>query len=613
MRKANEESSIVDEGASPSSSVSRRRVLRGALGVAAGVAGTGRAAAQDAATPVPAPTGQVRTFPMPGTKTHSHLTQITFRGEGLQSLGPVSVDGSESGAHSGIQVRHSDGNGVSWLPDFAFRAGEEISVRTRLDIAGVDEGDFSFSCVVPRELGAAPERNSPVDEDLVHSFRTRPGLVPPIIEAERYEVETAPGYLFTAPKRGTGRNGALIMDDDGEPIWFFPVEAPVDEIYDFRVMEVQGEPMLVWWQGVQVTGHGFGHWVVYNTAYEPVVSLQIGNGYAGGDMHDIAITPQNTALIGAYNSIYWDLSPLEGPEEGILIDSVIQEIDLATGAVIFEWHSLDHVALEETYSPIEEEDFRGSSMDYFHFNAIAVDDDDHLIITARNTWATYKIHRATGEVIWRLGGKRSDFEMGEGTEGAYHHDARPLPNGEISFFDNGAAPKVHDASRGLVLALDMEEMTATVAREYFHPDGTSSGSQGNMQVLPNGNVLIGWGSEPLISEFAEDGTLLADWRLPEEKQSYRSYRFEWTGRPSYGPAAVVELGTVYVSWNGATEVVEWRVLTGDSEDDLSPAADPTPRTGFETEILLAEPGRYVAVEALDSQGDVLAVSGVIEL
>src|SRR5688572_9571336 len=118
MLNAGDADSIVDIDRNQSGGVSRRRVLQGALGAVAGVAEIGRAAAQDAATPVPSPSGQIRIFPMPGSKTHSHLTQISFRGEGLQSLGPVSVEGSVSGAHSGIQVRHSDGNGVSWMPDF---------------------------------------------------------------------------------------------------------------------------------------------------------------------------------------------------------------------------------------------------------------------------------------------------------------------------------------------------------------------------------------------------------------------------------------------------------------------------------------------------------------
>jgi hypothetical protein len=207
--------------------------------------------------------------------------------------------------------------------------------------------------------------------------------------------------------------------------------------------------------------------------------------------------------------------------------------------------------------------------------------------------------------------------MSDGAETAWQHDSRPMPNGEISIFDNGAQPKVHDESRGLVLALDMEEMTATTVREYLHPDKISAGSQGNMQLLPNGNVLLGWGSEPLASEFAADGTLLFDVRMPGEKHSYRTYRFEWIGRPADAPHVLAEPGTngettVFVSWNGATEVAAWRVLGGDAEDALEPLAEPAPRTGFETEIPVPATARFWAVEALDGDGGSMAMSRTIE-
>jgi hypothetical protein len=192
-----------------------------------------------------------------------------------------------------------------------------------------------------------------------------------------------------------------------------------------------------------------------------------------------------------------------------------------------------------------------------------------------------------------------------------------LPNGEISIFDNGSSPPVHEVSRGLVIALDMEEMTATLAREYLHPAEILAGSQGNMQLLPNGNVLLGWGNQPFVSEFAADGTLLFDARLPGEQHSYRTQRFEWTGRPKDAPHILVEPGsdgeaTVFASWNGATEVAAWRVLGGDTEDAPEPLAEPTPRTGFETEIPVPVTARFWAAEALDGDGQTLGASRTVE-
>jgi hypothetical protein len=602
-----------DYGHSAQVRFNRRQIMQGAMAATAlAVPIAGNAAAQDSATPVADTEGQVRVFPAPGTVTASPGTQLSFRGANLETVQPIEVSGSSSGVHSGVALPHSDGNGISWLLDFEFHPGEEVNVRTRLDILGGEDGKFSFTVCTPRLLAARSGRNKKAITGEFHEYHSRPGLQPTVIEAVAHGEGLAPGLLFIGPKEGAGRNGALIMDERGEPVWFFPVEVPVDQILDFRVQELNGEPVLTWWQGAQVRGHGFGHWVIRDQSYEEVMTVRIGNGFAGGDLHELLLTEQNTALVGAYNTIAWDLTAVDGKKDGDIIDSVVQEIDLATGAVMFEWHALDHIALEESYDKVNQED-ESDAYDHFHFNAITLDNDDNLVISARNTWGAYKIDRLSGEVIWRLNGKMSDFKMGPNTEMAYQHDVREWPNGEVTVFDNGAQPTVHEESRGLVLKLDYDNMTADVEREYLHPDKISAGSQGNMQVLPNGNVLIGWGSEPFISEFSHDGELLCDWRMPEEKQSYRAYKFEWQGTPTDQPTVAVEQGTgtsviAYVSWNGATDVASWQLMAGDTESDLEPVGDPTPRTGFETEISVADPAQWIAISALDADGNVLSTS-----
>ena len=340
--------------------VSRRALMQGAVGLAALSFPYARSAsAQDSATTVAATEGQIQVFPAPGTVTASPRTQLTFRGADLDSLQPIEVVGSLSGIHSGVPLYHSDGNGTSWLLDFAFHPGEEVTVKTRLDIAGADAGNYSFTVCTPRLLAANPGRNKKPIEGQIHEFRSRPGLAPTVIEAIVHGEGLAPGYIFVATKEGAGRNGAIILDEQGQPVWFFPVEVPIDQILDFRVQELNGEPVLTWWQGAQVRGHGFGHWVIRDQSYKEVMTVQIGNGYAGGDLHELLLTRQNTALIGAYNTMAWDLTAVEGKKDGDIIDSVIQEIDLETGAVMFEWHALDHIALEESYDKVNQEDEAG--------------------------------------------------------------------------------------------------------------------------------------------------------------------------------------------------------------------------------------------------------------
>ena len=188
--------------------------------------------------------------------------------------------------------------------------------------------------------------------------------------------------------------------------------------------------------------------------------------------------------------------------------------------------------------------YTGHPLDYFHVNSIDLTIDGSLLVSARNTWGVYKVSRKTGEVLWRLGGRRSDFEMGKGTVFAWQHDARHHGNGLISIFDDGAAPQVEPQSRVLVIRLDGTRGRATLVRKYTHrPGRIVTKFMGNAQVLGNGNVVVGWGSEPFVTEFAPDGTILLDLKLPHGGQNYRAFRFPWVGRPRHPPGARLPLGT----------------------------------------------------------------------
>ena len=172
-----------------------------------------------------------------------------------------------------------------------------------------------------------------------------------------------------------------------------------------------------------------------------------------------------------------------------------------------------------------------------------------------------------GAIIWRLGGRRSDFAMGSGTAFAWQHDARRQPDGSLTIFDNGATPAVEQLSRGLVLDVDERAMPAELLHQYTHPRVLAD-SQGNLQLLANGNVFVGWGEVPRVSEFDQEGRLLFDALLGEKYESYRAFRLPWTGLPAEAPAiALTHHGrelTAYASWNGATEVHTWQLLAGAS-------------------------------------------------
>lgn len=258
---------------------------------------------------------------------------------------------------------------------------------------------------------------------------------------------------------------------------------------------------------------------------------------------------------------------------------------------------------------------RKAPFDYFHINSVELDDDGDFLVSARNTCALYKISRRTGDVVWRLGGTKSDFTLGSGVEFFWQHDARWLSKDTVSLFDNASSPPQAKRSRGLILTVDTEAMRADVAREYLHPGNLLADNQGNTQVLPDGRVIVGWGAQPYTSEYTADGELLREWRFPTADQTYRAYSFDWTGTPDDAPAVGVGANPargfmVYASWNGATDVRRWRILAGPSADNLAPVAT-MPRSGFETAVAVNAEGPFFAAVALDADGKVLGTSDAV--
>jgi outer membrane protein assembly factor BamB len=440
-------------------------------------------------------------------------------------------------------------------------------------------------------------------------FVSRPDLKPPPIGVTAHAAlgQAFPAddqdLVFLGPKDGGVMTGPLIVDARGEPVWVYPLDRT--RAYDVRVQEYEGEPVLTWWKGLNLgVGYGYGRYVLMDQTYRVIATVETRGSMA--DHHGMTLTDDGTALMITYRKFPYDLSAVGGPEDGYLVDSLAQEVDVETGKVVFEWSALDHVPITDTRVRIGPNTMIDGSeampLDYFHLNSVTEDGDGHLLISARNTHAVYRIDRETGDVDWTLGGTSSDFEMLGDARFAWQHDAERQTDGTITLFDNEAGPPVGDESRGLRLAVDPKTHTARVVTEYLPPDGRLSSSQGNLQVRPNGHVFIGWGGLPYYSEYTADGRLLYDARILGGA-SYRAYRLPWVGRPFTDPALTVDDGVAYVSWNGATEVDRWRFLAGDDRASAKPIVT-APRTGFETSVPVPD-APYLAVQALDAAGNVL--------
>jgi hypothetical protein len=442
-------------------------------------------------------------------------------------------------------------------------------------------------------------------------YESRPDLHPVVLQVGASEPGVAPGSIFLAPKRGgTGGQGPLIAGDDGQPLWFLPL-AGGQRATDFRVQRYAGRPVLTWWQGRTRGGRGEGEGIIADETYKVVARVHAGNGLRA-DLHEFTLTERGTALVIAYQDRSRDLTAYGGRKRGEVTDGVVQEIDVATGRVLLQWRALGAIPLSDSYARVP----RGHEpWDAFHLNSVDEDAAGDLLVSARHTHTVYKLRRATGRVVWRLGGRRPTFRMGPGTGFALQHDARFAAGGRIRIFDN-SSHRLRKRSRVIWLRVDPAARTVRLVRERHHPDDVLSGTQSNAQELPNGDLFVGWGSQGRITEFSPGGRLLLDLKLPRGWDTYRAYRAPWVGRPPTPPRAAVETRqdggtTVYVSWNGATEVAGWQLYTGDDASSLRYTGT-APRRGFETQIRLRGPAPAVQVRAVDAHGAVIGETGVVE-
>jgi hypothetical protein len=578
--------------------------MRGILG--------GLAVALVAAAPASAqqPDG-VSVYPEPGTISASPTTQLSFRGVAPGSLGRIVVRGSRSGTHSGRIRAHSDGLGASWMPTQRFRSGETVTVTTGLTVRNARNGDFRLRIMrVPGRVQIPNRILENINAGATHHFRSRPDLDPPLVTPSPGRKPTAPGLVFLSAKqkKDQKQNGPMIVDNAGRLVWFRPLPG-IEAATDFRAQTYQGKPVLTYWQGTSRQGIGTGRLVILDQTYKPIRTIRIANGFRP-DLHEFVITPRGTALFVTYPIVAADLSEFGGSRRGRLVDSVIQEVDIATGLVVFEWHSYGKISVRESFSkPVPTPTV---PWDYAHTNAVEVGPGGDLLMSARNTWTVYDIDRATGAIKWRLGGKRSNFKLGPGANFAWQHDARWRSDGALTVFDNSAFPPVRKHSRALALKLDETAHTATLLSARVHPRGLLAATQGSVQELPGGDSLVGWGSQRYFTEFSSTGAVLWDARLSLGYETYRAYRMPWVGHPFTTPragAARLRGGgmNVYASWNGATEVASWEVLAGSAPNALAPVRTAA-KTSFETRIAVGVTARYVAVRARDAAGAVLGTS-----
>jgi Arylsulfotransferase (ASST) len=558
--------------------------------------------------------------PAPETDTANPATQISFLGEPGADIQDVSVEGSRTGYHYGHLYGYYQGDGGSFVSYRPFDPGEHVAVGALIGPPGSERRvSFGFHVATPYPTEGIPGfPNPPAAPSAYQSFISAPGMRAPVMGVSAPDLDPGAGDVLMTVGPGPGQYGPLIYTPQGRLVWFdyLPDGMSAENL---SAQHYEGQDDLTWWEGnVFALGFGQGEDIVMNRNYQTVATIRAGNGYRA-DLHDFQIAPGGVAYLTVYNVMRCDLSPVGGKRNGVIVDTAVQEIDMKTGLVRWEWHSLDHVGVSESHAPVPT---AATPWDWFHLNSIDPEPDGDLLISGRSTWAAYQLQAGSGNILWRLGGTRSSFALGPGTETAWQHDARMHADGTVTMFDDGSTPRIHYQSRGVRMAIDTTGHTAHLVAAYPHPGSPLlADSQGNLQVLADANLLIGWGAVPSVSELSDSGKLLFDAHLSPGLSSYRAFRFRWSGQPLWPPAAsarVLSTGdstAVFASWNGATDVASWRVLAGADPDALTAQAT-MPNSGFESTVSFPDTYpehkvEYVAVQALDAAGHLLGTSATV--
>ncbi len=541
--------------------------------------------------------------PRPEARLVSPETTIAFRpspasiaetGARLFSAVSVRAVGSQSGLHTGEMILALDGETIIFAPDQPFAAEERVEVWI-----GAAEGverpfshTYSFNTAPPRpdvvkddELWPGISSNSyqpkaPETADPLPAYRTTPSDFPAL------DVFSAPGaedgYIFLAhysySNVSRGKAYLFMLDENGEPVYYNRLD-PLKAALDFKK---QPNGLLTYADAAQKK------FIVMDQTYTIIDSYEAGNGYVT-DLHDFQMLDNGNALIFGQDYQLVDMSAIVpgGNPAAVVVGCILQEQD-SQGNVLFEWRSWDHIPITDS-----NQDLTADKIWYIHCNSIEQDWDGHLLISSRNLDEVTKINRQTGEVIWRLGGKGNQFTFTNDVGFFFQHDARRLPNGRLSIYDN-RANQLPRYSRGVEYLLDEINLNATKVYEFRNTPDSSGGAMGNYQRLPGGNVLVGWGwnDEPVLTEALADGTKVFELNAGFNFGTYRAFKFLWQGFPTWPPKLVgySEDRTVslYFSYNGATEVVGYRIY-GDKNNPPTTILGGPLRTGFETTFTYEAP------------------------
>jgi hypothetical protein len=524
-----------------------------------------------------APRAFLYVSPEPGSDKVSCWNNVAIRqGSALDraALAPsrLTVVGSTSGIHTGRFRLAGDDQTILFTPDEPYALGENVHVRLAAGTrtaAGTTlpelAFDFRVSRVDPRgQAHADPERLP--DPPPGSAWWQRPALttqttagpcdtlLPGFPAVHEINVENPnAGVSFVAPfsSFAGARADIEILDDHGHALYertFSTNNIPADfkMQHDGRLTFSMANPTI---------------FITMDSAYALVDTFTVGNGYFT-DLHDLQLLANGHALLMAYDyePVGMDTVVVGGNPNATVIGLIVQELD-ENKDVIFQWRSWDHFKIiDASVSP--EINLLGSTIDYVHGNSVEMMPDGNLLISCRHMNELTKVDRQTGGIIWRMGlnAANNEFTFPNDTRGFSHqHDARILPNGHLTVFDNGnnLSPQY---SRALEFALDEENLVATKVWEYRHTPDVYGGFMGNVQRHADGSTTISWGGTPgatKVTDLHADGSVASELQLGPPELSYRAFRHDWRTDRILTDQQDMDIGTPAVGTPWSKTVKVW--------------------------------------------------------
>ncbi len=476
----------------------------------------------------------------------------------------IVVTGDKSGLHRGKLLLLENNSLLSFKPFVPFDFGEKVTVELKSKFSltsGINNPYLKYSFRIttrkinePMLLSSHPElAEGPEEINYPAGYQniiqdSLPDDFPPF--SVNYD-NPSDGYIFFSPLNVSGY--LIISDKYGTPVFYRKMNS---RVLDFQK---QSDGRLTYIE------NNNRKYIFLNSKYEETDSVEMQNGYTT-DFHELRVLNNGHYLLMANDPqpVRMDTIVEGGNPNAVVTGLVIQELDQHKN-VVFQWRSWDHFDITDATYDINLAD---NIIDYVHANALEVDYDGNILLSSRHMDEITKIDRATGDIIWRWGGiycKNNEFTFINDTSGFSHqHCIRRLPNGNYTIFDNG---NLHNPkySRAVEYSMDEAARTVTLVWEHISKQLSYSIAMGSVQRLSNQNTFIGWGTTPMITETAMDGTELFSLSFLDNSTSYRAFKYDWEqslftsdmDTLDFGEVPTGESGKVSFSLtNNSDEIVE---------------------------------------------------------